>query len=241
MEKLRVFDAKHNITPQQRQADPFYKMLIIIDEVQKLYSKELPPLEQPDMPTVEKYLHNTFARSDKDPKYKGGRIVVMTATPISKSPFELFQILNLLRTKEEVLPLSDAEFKASKLADDKGMPNHAAIMEKLQGYISYLDLSTNRTRFAQKKHHDVEVRISGTYTPVLPTVDRKSVLAAKKELVARKLAKCTMSKAACNKEMKHDPEVLALVDNPEMPEPSPCKSSEVIEGQEAAIEPKTFP
>jgi len=39
----------------------------------------------------------------------------------------------------------------------------------------------------------------------------------------------------------NDPEVLALVDNPEMPQPSPCKSSEVIEGQEAAIEPKTSP
>jgi cell division topological specificity factor len=39
----------------------------------------------------------------------------------------------------------------------------------------------------------------------------------------------------------NDPEVLALVDNPEMPQSSPCKSSEAIEGQEAAIEPKTFP
>ena len=39
----------------------------------------------------------------------------------------------------------------------------------------------------------------------------------------------------------NDPEVLALVDNPEMPEPSPCQSSEVIEGQEAANEPKTSP
>jgi cell division topological specificity factor len=39
----------------------------------------------------------------------------------------------------------------------------------------------------------------------------------------------------------NDPEMLALVDNPEMPEPSPCQSSEVIEGQEAAIEPKTSP
>jgi cell division topological specificity factor len=39
----------------------------------------------------------------------------------------------------------------------------------------------------------------------------------------------------------NDPEVLALVANPEMPEPSPCQSSEVIESQEAAIEPKTFP
>jgi cell division topological specificity factor len=38
-----------------------------------------------------------------------------------------------------------------------------------------------------------------------------------------------------------DPEVLALVDNPEMPEPSPSNSSEVIEVQDAAIEPKTSP
>jgi cell division topological specificity factor len=34
-----------------------------------------------------------------------------------------------------------------------------------------------------------------------------------------------------------DPELLALVANPEMPEPSPSKSSEVIEVQDAAIEP----
>jgi cell division topological specificity factor len=39
----------------------------------------------------------------------------------------------------------------------------------------------------------------------------------------------------------NDPEVLALVANPEMPEPSSCQSSEVIESQEAAIEPKTSP
>ena len=34
-----------------------------------------------------------------------------------------------------------------------------------------------------------------------------------------------------------DPELLALVANPEMPEPSPSKSSEVIEVQDASIEP----
>jgi len=38
-----------------------------------------------------------------------------------------------------------------------------------------------------------------------------------------------------------DPEALAIVDNPEMAEPSPSKSSEVIEVSEAAIEPKTSP
>jgi cell division topological specificity factor len=34
-----------------------------------------------------------------------------------------------------------------------------------------------------------------------------------------------------------DPELLALVANPEMPEPSPSKSSEVIEVQDSTIEP----
>ncbi len=34
-----------------------------------------------------------------------------------------------------------------------------------------------------------------------------------------------------------DPELLALVANPEMPEPSPSKSSEVIKVQDASIEP----
>ena len=210
LRKLRAFDDRQGITRQQRSADPFYKMLIIIDEVQKLYSNELNHLEQPHMPTVENYLYNSFARSDKDAAYKGARIVVMSATPISKSPFELFQILNLLRTKEEALPLSDAEFKLSPLADEKGMPNNAAIMEKLQGYISFLDLSANRARFAQKKHHQVEVKISGTFEPVLPPFDRKSVLAGKQALTKKKLAECTMSKLACTKKVKNDPEIMAF-------------------------------
>lgn len=38
-----------------------------------------------------------------------------------------------------------------------------------------------------------------------------------------------------------DHEVLTSGDNPEMPEPSPCQSSEVIEAEEAAIEPNSSP
>jgi cell division topological specificity factor len=38
-----------------------------------------------------------------------------------------------------------------------------------------------------------------------------------------------------------DHEVLTSGDNPEMSEPSPCQSSEVIEAEEAAIEPNSSP
>jgi superfamily II DNA or RNA helicase len=210
MEKLYTFDARHGISAKQRMSDPFYKMLIIIDEAQKLYSNELGTLEQPHMPTVETYLQKSYSLNAEDASYQCARVILMTATPISKSPFELFQLLNLLRPKSDALPLTDAEFKASKLVNEKGETNNAAVMEKLQGYISYLDLSNNRTRFAQKVHHEIEVPISGNYEPVLPPFDKKAMEEEKKKLVERKLAECTGSKAACNKRVKNDPEVFAL-------------------------------
>jgi len=210
-DKVRRFDDRHGISVKQRQDDPFHKMLLIIDEAQKLYSKELGPLEQPHMPTVETYLHQSYAKNEADPSYTCARVVLMTATPISKSPFELFQLLNLIRPKSDALPLTDAAFKASTLVVNQlGDPNNAAIMQKLEGYISYLDLSTNRARFAQKRHHYIEVPISGSAEPALPQVDRKVIEANKKEMEKLKLADCKGTKTACAKQVKADPEIMAL-------------------------------
>jgi cell division topological specificity factor len=74
----------------------------------------------------------------------------------------------------------------------------------------------------------------------LTTDDRVTALVANLPIRrARPLPSLSLETGARTK--PSDPEVLALVDNPAMPEPSPSKSSEVIEGQEAAIEPKTSP
>ena len=221
--KLANFDKKHGITASQRQADPFHKMLLIIDEAQKLYSKELGTNEQPHMPTVETYLHQSYAMNEVDPAYPCARVVLMTATPISKSPFELFQLLNLIRPKSDALPITMPEFKGSALVDEKGDAKEAVIRKKLEGYISYLDLSTNRMRFAQKVHHNVEVPISGTYEPALPPADIQAIEETKKALVAQKMAACKGPKAACNKQVRADPEVVAL--NAQKPSRSKTKKT----------------
>jgi cell division topological specificity factor len=74
----------------------------------------------------------------------------------------------------------------------------------------------------------------------LTTDDRVTALVANLPIRrARPLSR--LSQEAGARTNPSDPEVLAIVDNPEMPEISPSNSSEVIEVQDAAIEPKTSP
>jgi len=74
----------------------------------------------------------------------------------------------------------------------------------------------------------------------LTTDDRVTALVANLPIRrARPLSSLSQETGA--RTNQSDPEALAIVDNPEMAEPSPSKSSEVIEVSEAAIEPKTSP
>ena len=210
-EKLFNFDAAHSQT-KERANDPFYKTLLIIDEAQKVYSGELPTTEAPHMPTVEAMVHKSYALHDKDSTYPCVRVVLMSATPISKDPFELFKILNLIRPKSDALPVTDAEFKQPSrgFVDSTGATNNALIAEKMAGYISYLDLSLNKTRFATKVIHDIRVPITGTADPVLPSFNRKALEQTKKQLVETKMASCKATKPACSKMIKSDGEISAI-------------------------------
>jgi cell division topological specificity factor len=74
----------------------------------------------------------------------------------------------------------------------------------------------------------------------LTTDDRVTALVANLPIRrARPLSR--LSQEAGARTNPSDPEVVALVGNPEMPEPGPSNSSEVTKVQDAAIEPKTSP
>jgi hypothetical protein len=143
---------------EERQVDPFYKTLIIIDEAQKLFSDELPKNERPNVALLQQMLLASYARSKGDASYPSAKVVLMTATPISKDPFEMMKLMNLMR--EDQLPTTQQGFVKDGFMDDKNKVNVPKLMGAFEGYISFVDLSENRTKFASKVIHEVRVPMS---------------------------------------------------------------------------------
>lgn len=111
--------------------DPFYNTLIIIDEAHKLFSKDLKPQEMHDMPSIIKAIDYSYYNSDKPCK-----IILMSATPVTKKPEEIIDLLNLIVKNKFTNDLLSKE-------------NEKIFSEKLQGLVSFLDVSKNKEKFAQ--------------------------------------------------------------------------------------------
>jgi hypothetical protein len=139
--------------------DILKKTLIIIDEAHKLYGGDLKAGERPDMAVMERLLQKSYDISGKD----SARLLIMTATPFTNSPLELFQLINLCKEDaSEKIPIDLAEFKdkymnADALLTEAGVKKLA---DKLSGYISYLNREQDPTQFAQPIMIDVPVIMS---------------------------------------------------------------------------------
>ncbi len=139
--------------------DILKKTLIIIDEAHKLYGGDLKAGERPDMAVMERLLQKSYDISGKD----SARLLIMTATPFTNSPMELFQLINLCKeTPSEKITTDLADFKrqymnADALLTDAGVKKLA---DKLSGYISYLNREQDPTQFAQPIMIEVPVIMS---------------------------------------------------------------------------------
>ena len=180
----------------KKDGDPLHKCLIIIDEAHKLYNKELPPNEKPDLEALEKMIHGSYAKSGAD----SVRVVLMTATPYTYSPLEFFKLMNLAR--EDVLPtqLEKIDLKRGRMTP--------ALINKFDGYISYVDVSKDRSRFAQIEYVDdpaLVTQMSGVVEDGKEELDRrvaeaeekKEELAMETEIYAREQAAITAEFNAC--------------------------------------------
>lgn len=128
--------------------DILKKTLIIIDEAHKLYGGDLKAAERPDTKIMEKLIMNSYTKSGKD----SCKLLIMTATPFTNTPLELFSLINLFYTNEDEKITSDKqEFKEQYMTSDGVLSETGikVIANKLSGYVSYLNREKDATQFAQ--------------------------------------------------------------------------------------------
>ena len=128
--------------------DVLKKTLIIIDEAHKLYGGDLKAIERPDTNVMEKLIMNSYKKSGKD----SCKILLMTATPITNNPLELFSLTNLFVTNEsEKITTNKDEFKKQYMTNENILSENGVknLANKLSGYISYLNREKDPTQFAQ--------------------------------------------------------------------------------------------
>ena len=146
--------------------DILRKTLIIIDEAHKLYGGDLKASERPNMAIMEKLLQNSYDKSGKN----SARLLIMTATPITNSPIELFKLINLCKdnTKDK-LPTDIKEIKRKYMNSDNILTDNGIkqLADKTSGYISYLNREQDPTQFAQPIMIEVPVIMSYIHDPEL--------------------------------------------------------------------------
>jgi superfamily II DNA or RNA helicase len=158
--------------------DPLHKTFVIIDEIHKLQDGDLSPAENANFKTIQKYIYQSYEKSKQD----SVRLLLMTATPITKSPSDLFEILNtLISSEKERLPSYDNFLKKyvfqkppegllgltwKKQSNNKAIsPNlindegKIEFQTKVKGLISYLNREADLSTFAQPTIQKITVPI----------------------------------------------------------------------------------
>jgi len=151
-------DYYKRLVKENGEEDPLRKTLLIIDEAHKLYGGgDLSSIERPDMVALHDSLMRSYAISGAD----SVRLLLMTATPITESPIEIVQLVNLCKPLEEQMPSSFEEFSDMYL-DARGeftARGRERYLDEIAGHISYLNREKDARQFAQPIVHHVNVPI----------------------------------------------------------------------------------
>tara|TARA_Y100000768_G_scaffold385554_1_gene371900 strand:- start:1601 stop:4666 length:3066 start_codon:yes stop_codon:yes gene_type:complete len=143
--KNKTYDQLININGK---TDILKKTLIIIDEAHKLYGGDLKAAEKPNTNIMEELIMNSYKVSGEN----SCKLLIMSATPFTNSPLELFSLLNLFMTDDSDKVTTDKEkFKKEYMTSENILSQQAVIKfaNKYSGYISYLNREKDATQFAQ--------------------------------------------------------------------------------------------
>lgn len=137
--------------------DPLYKTIVIIDEVHKLYTKDLKPQEMHNISVIQNMIHNSYELSYPN----SCKVVLMSATPITEDPMEIINLFNLII--EDPINRFDIKLFKQKYLDDKGQftqKGTEAFQDKIKDLVSYIDMSKDPRKFAQIEYNEILVPIS---------------------------------------------------------------------------------
>jgi len=151
-----------------RNRDPLYKTFLVMDEIHKLQDGELGPAEAAEFRKIQQFIYNSYRASGVN----SVRPLFMTATPITNTPKELFEILNtLIPTEGERLP-EFATFRR-RYANARGevsAEGKTFFQERAKGLLSYLNREFDPTTFAQPIFHTIEVPVADMKPPTARTL-----------------------------------------------------------------------
>lgn len=137
--------------------DILRKTLIIIDEVHKLYSTDLPPMERPNMTIIKNKIKESYKISGEN----SVRLLLMTATPYTNNPMDLIKLINLMKEDEDI-PEDYEDFSKIYLDANGKFTNSGAelYLNNITGYISYLNRERDTRQFAYPVYYNVSVNAS---------------------------------------------------------------------------------
>jgi len=148
-EKGQIYKSMAAKSQEKGGKEFLYKTIIIIDEAHKLYTKDLKAQEMHDINAIQKSIFKSYQMSATPCK-----LILMSATPITKDPKEAILLLNLLKSnsKDRLDVSIDKYFQGDTF--NKEFKN------KIQGLVSYINTSCDVSKFARSKIYTVPVEIS---------------------------------------------------------------------------------
>ncbi len=126
--------------------DPFKKTLIIIDEAHKIYSDDTPAAERPNVRALKSAIYNSYKVSGNE----SCKLILMSATPYTNDPMQLFKLINLLK-EDDYLPEDFRTFRQIYLNEETykfKLEESKLFLDKISGYISYLNREKDVRQFA---------------------------------------------------------------------------------------------
>lgn len=140
--------------------DPLRNTFLIMDEIHKLQDGDLSSAESANFELIQDFIFDSYATS----KSNSVRPLLMTATPITDNPKELFEIINTLIPVKERRLMSFNEFRETYTSPIGEISEDGKLYfkDRAKGLISYLNREFDPTTFSQPVFNTVSVPISGS-------------------------------------------------------------------------------